>query len=85
MSSMSAASIIVMAILLMAALAVMEVFIFAVGGRQSSPRETDRTPGDVRGGIHVGDPGSVSPRPDAPANSTGNEDHRQVTASQPSR
>lgn len=84
MSSMSAASVIIMAILLMAALAVMEVFIFAVGGRQSRPHKTDRTPGDVRGGIHVGDPGSVSPRPDAPANSTGNED-RQVIASQPSR
>ena len=74
-----------MAVLLMAALAAMEVFIFAVGGRPSKPHKTDRKPGDVRGGIHVGDPGSVSPRPDAPANSTGNQDHRQVVVSQQSR
>lgn len=79
---MSAAGIIVMAILLMTALAAMEVFIFAVGGRPSKPRKTDRKPGDVRGGIHVGDPGSVSPRPDAPANSAGNQDRRQVAAGQ---
>ena len=82
---MSAAGIIVMAILLMAALAAMEVFIFAVGSRPSRPHRTDRTPGDVRGGIHVGDPGSVSPRPDAPANSTGNQEPRQVVASQRGR
>lgn len=50
---MSAADIIVMAILLMAALAAMEVFIFAVGGRPSKPH--------------------------------GNEDHREVLASQHSR
>ncbi len=74
-----------MAILLMTALAAMEVFIFAVGGRPSKPHRTDRKPGDVRGGIHVGDPRSVSPRPDAPANSPGNEDHREVLASQHSR
>lgn len=82
---MSAAGIIVMAILLMAALAAMEVFIFAVGGRPSMTHRTDRKPGDVRGGIHVGDPGSVSPRPDAPANSAGNEDRRHVIASQQGR
>lgn len=82
---MPAGGIIVMAVLLMAALAAMEVFIFAVGGRPSKPHKTDRKPGDVRGGIHVGDPGSVSPRPDAPANSTGNQDHRQVVVSQQSR
>ena len=79
---MSAAGIIVMAILLMASLAAMEVFIFAVGSRPSRPHRTDREPGDVRGGIHVGDPRSVSPRPDAPANVTGDQEHRPVIVGQ---
>jgi hypothetical protein len=42
-----------------------------IGGRGSwKHRRIGRAPGDVRGGVHVGDPGSVMPRRDAPANST---------------
>jgi hypothetical protein len=47
---------------------VLSVFIWGRGSWKH--RRIDRTQGDVRGGVHVGDPGSVMPRRDAPANST---------------
>ena len=48
----------------------MILWIFVVGDRGSfRRRRTEHRTGDVRGGIHVGDPGSVMPRRDAPANS----------------
>jgi hypothetical protein len=60
--------IVIMAVVLVGATA-MILWIFVVGGRGSfKHRRTDHRPGDVRGGIFVGDPGSVMPRRDAPAN-----------------
>jgi hypothetical protein len=61
--------ILIMAVVLVGAMA-MILWIFVVGGRGSfKHRRIDHRAGDVRGGIHVGDPGSVMPRRDAPANS----------------
>ena len=70
MSGTSTAGIIViMAVVLVGATA-MILWIFVVGSRGSfRHRRIDHRAGDVRGGIHVGDPGSVMPRRDAPANS----------------
>lgn len=61
--------ILIMAVVLVGAMA-MILWIFVVGGRGSfKHRRIDHRAGDVRGGIHLGDPGSVMPRRDAPANS----------------
>ncbi len=61
--------ILIMAVVLVGAMA-MILWIFVVGGRGSfKHRRIDHRAGDVRGGIYVGDPGSVMPRRDAPANS----------------
>jgi len=61
--------ILIMAVVLVGAMA-MILWIFVVGDRGSfKHRRTDHRAGDVRGGIHLGDPGSVMPRRDAPANS----------------
>lgn len=75
MTGTSAAGIIIiMAVVLAGALA-MILWIFVMGSRGSfRRRRVEHRPGDVRaadvrGGIHVGDPGSVMPRRDAPANS----------------
>jgi len=68
-SGTSVAGIVVMVVVIMAGLAAMEIFIFVVGGGSYRHHATDRKPGDVRGGIHVGDPGSVAPRREAPAKS----------------
>ena len=63
MTGTSAAGIIViMAVVLVGALA-MILWIFVVGRGSFKHRRIDHRSGDVRGGIHVGDPGSV----DAPA------------------
>ena len=69
MTGTSAAGIIViMAVVLAGALA-MILWIFVAGSHGSfRHRRVDHRAGDVRGGIHVGDPGSVMPRRDAPAN-----------------
>ena len=64
----TAGIIVIMAVVLVGALA-MILWIFVVGGRGSfRHRRIDHRAGDVRGGIHVGDPRSVMPRRDAPAN-----------------
>jgi hypothetical protein len=64
----AAGIIVIMAVVLVGAMA-MILWIFVVGGRGSfKHRRTDRRSGDVRGGIFVGDPGSVMPRRDAPVN-----------------
>lgn len=59
--------IVIMAVVLVGALA-MILWIFVVGRGSFRHRRIDHRSGDVRGGIHVGDPGSVMPRRDAPAN-----------------
>ena len=65
MTGTSAAGIIViMAVVLAGALA-MILWIFAAMASLRH-RRVDHRAGDVRGGIHVGDPGSVMPRRDAP-------------------
>ena len=59
--------ILIMAVVLVGAMA-MILWIFVVGRGSFKHRRIDHRAGDVRGGIHVGDPGSVMPRRDAPAN-----------------
>jgi hypothetical protein len=59
--------IVIMAVVLVGAMA-MILWIFVVGRGSFKHRRIDHRAGDVRGGIHVGDPGSVMPRRDAPAN-----------------
>ncbi len=68
MSGTSTAGIVIMAVVLVGALA-MILWIFVWGPRVLEAPADRPPPGDVRGGIHVGDPGSVMPRRDAPANS----------------
>jgi hypothetical protein len=63
----AAGIIVIMAVVLVGALA-MILWIFVVGRGSFRHRRIDHRSGDVRGGIHVGDPGSVMPRRDAPAN-----------------
>jgi len=68
----SAAGIIVMCVVIVAALAAMiGIVLFAVRHPHWKHPQIDiyDKPGDVRGGVHLGDPGSVAPRRDAPANS----------------
>jgi hypothetical protein len=61
--------IVIMAVVLVGAMA-MILWIFVTGRRGSfRHHQIDHRAGDVRRGIHVGDPGSVMPRRDAPANS----------------
>ena len=55
-----------MAVVLLGAMA-MILWIFVAGRGSFRHRRIERRPG-VHGGIHVGDPGSVMPRRDAPAN-----------------
>ena len=68
MTGTSAAGIVViMAVVLAGALA-MILWIFVAGDRGSlRHRRIDHRAGDVRGGVHLDDPGSVMPRRDAPA------------------
>jgi hypothetical protein len=64
----AAGIIVIMAVVLVGAMA-MILWIFVVGGRGSfKHRRIDHRAGDVHGGVFVGDPGSVMPRRDAPAN-----------------
>ena len=70
MTGTSAAGVIVIMAVVLAGALVMILWIFVVGGRGSfKHRRIEHRAGDVRGGIHVGDPGSVAPRRDAPASS----------------
>ena len=66
----SAAGIGIMAAVIVLGLLALVLSVFVWGRGSWKHRRIDHTPGDVRGGIHVGDPGSVMPRRDAPANST---------------
>ena len=88
MTGTSAAGIIVMmAVVLVGAMA-MILWIFVLGRGSFKHRRIDHRPGDVRGGIHVGDPGSVMPRRDAPANPadpTGTGQDRQLGRPVPGR
>jgi hypothetical protein len=70
MTGTSAAGIIVMVAVIVLGLLALVLSVFVWGRGSWKHRRIDRTPGDVRGGVHVGDPGSVMPRRDAPANST---------------
>jgi hypothetical protein len=63
----AAGIIVIMAVVLVGATA-MILWIFIAGRGSFKHRRIDHRPGDVHGGIHVGDPGSVMPRRDAPAN-----------------
>jgi hypothetical protein len=63
----AAGIIVIMAVILVGAMA-MILWIFVAGRGSFRHRRTDHRPGDVHGGIHVGDPGSVMRRRDAPAN-----------------
>ena len=58
-----------MVVVIVAGLLALVLSVFVWGRGSWKHRRVDHTPGDVRGGIHVGDPGSVMPRRDAPANS----------------
>lgn len=69
MSGTSAAGILVMVAVIVLGLVALVLSVFVWGRGSWKHRRIDRTPGDVRGGVHVGDPGSVMPRRDAPANS----------------
>jgi hypothetical protein len=73
MTGMSATATVVMVILIILALASLEIVVFGYGGRSYRPHRTDRRRGDVRGAMHMGDPGSVSPQRDAPANTPGRD------------
>jgi hypothetical protein len=70
MTGTSAAGIIVMVVVIVLGLLALVLSVFVWGRGPWKHRRIDRKPGDVRGGVHVGDPGSVMPRRDAPANST---------------
>ena len=63
--------IIVIVVVVVLALLVLVLSVFIGGRGPWKHQHVDRTPGDVRGGVHVGDPGSVMPRRDAPANPVG--------------
>jgi hypothetical protein len=65
----SAGGIIVMVVvILVSLLAMLSIVFLVVRHPHWKHPKIDTKPGDVRGGIHVGDPGSVAPRRDAPAN-----------------
>ena len=66
----SPAGIIIIVVVIVLGLLALVLSVFVWGRGAWKHRRIDRTPGDVRGGVHVGDPGSVMPRRDAPANST---------------
>jgi hypothetical protein len=70
-TSSAGIGIIVVVIVLGLLALVLSVFVWGRGSWKH--RRIDRAQGDVRGGIHVGDPGSVMPHRDAPANSVGPE------------
>jgi len=65
----STTGIIVIVVVVVLALLALVLSVFVFGRGSWKHQRMDRTPGDVRGGVHVGDPGSVMPRRDAPANS----------------
>ena len=70
-SGTSAGGIIVMCVVIvLALLAMIGLVLYAVSHPHFRHPKIDvyDKPGDVRGGVHVGDPGSVAPRRDAPAN-----------------
>ena len=69
MTGTSVAGILVMVVVIVLGLLALVLSVFVWGRGSWKHRRIDRTPGDVRGGVHVGDPGSVMPRRDAPANS----------------
>lgn len=66
----SAVGIWIMVAVIVLGLLALVLSVFVWGRGPWKHHRIDSTPGDVRGGIHVGDPGSVMPRRDAPANST---------------
>ena len=71
MSGTSAGGIIIMCVVIVLALLVLiGLVLYAVRHPHWRHPKIDvyEKPGDVRGGVHVGDPGSVAPRRDAPAN-----------------
>lgn len=69
MTGTSAAGLIVMCAVIVVALAVMiGLVLFAVRHPHWKNPKIDTKPGDVRGGVFVGDPRSVTPRRDEPVN-----------------
>jgi hypothetical protein len=69
MTGTSAAGLIVMCAVIVVALAVMiGLVLFAVRHPHWKNPKIDSKPGDVRGGVFVGDPRSVTPRRDEPVN-----------------
>ncbi len=75
-SGTSAGGIIVMCVVIVAALLVLiGLVLYAVRHPHWRHPKIDvyEKPGDVRGGVHAGDPGSVAPRRDAPANPPGHD------------
>jgi hypothetical protein len=69
MTGTSAAGLIVMCAVIVVALAVMiGLVLFAVRHPHWKNPKIDTKPGDVRGGVFVGDPHSVAPRRDEPVN-----------------
>ncbi len=68
-TNMSGTGIGIMVVVIVLGLLALVLSVFIWGRGSWKHRRIDRTQGDVRGGIHVGDPGSVMPRRDAPANS----------------
>jgi hypothetical protein len=75
-SGMSVGGIIIMCVVIVLALLVLiGLVLYAVRHPHWRHPKIDvyEKPGDVRGGVHVGDPGSVAPRRDAPANPPGHD------------
>ncbi|MDX6332825.1 MAG: hypothetical protein QOG05_165 [Streptosporangiaceae bacterium] len=59
----------IMVVVIVLGLLALVLSVFVCGRGSWKHQRIDRTAGDVRGGVHVGDPGSVMPRRDAPAHS----------------
>jgi hypothetical protein len=59
----------IMVVVIVVGLLALVLSVFVWGRGSWKHRRIDHRAGDVRGGVHVGDPGSVMPRRDAPANS----------------